>query len=68
MLRKGIHEEGQQLKDGVVGGQTDQDVHKACLGLWKSYHIMIMNVVIKTFRSISRLARTVMETMLPEVV
>ena len=26
-----VHEEGEKLEDCVVSGQTDQDVHKACL-------------------------------------
>ena len=33
VLGEGVHEEGQQLEDGVEGGQADEDVHKACLGL-----------------------------------
>ena len=33
VLGEGVHEECQQLEDGVEGGQADEDVHKACLGL-----------------------------------
>ena len=33
VLGEGVHKESEHLEDGVVGGQTDQDVHKARLGL-----------------------------------
>ena len=47
VLGKGVHEEGEQLEDGVEGGQADEDVHKACLwfaNIWFWWAVLWKNL------------------------